>query len=270
MGLEDRDWYWRRRARRDSPDDDYLFPGQHRPDRKSALFPIALVILAALAVLTLGLHQGWFDRDWRSRTARAQAEIAALRPWEQQRSLDVRPPAAVPEAAGAPRVETFHDKHRLSIEFTLFGLMMLSPLVLLGLLVGLFVRPARGPALFGLLLGTAGAVVGGNLRYGGLLFRLGLLQPADSMGSAFQFLEVIAASFTITATAGVVAVLVFGKPASPSDAAPMPPREIDEPPKGAPGANAAPVAGSAGVMGVAASHIGTTPGEPERHDEATV
>lgn len=51
---------------------------------------------------------------------------------------------------------------------------------------------------------------------GGLLFQWGLLQPADSMGGAFQFLEVVAGSFTLAATTGAVLVFVLGKPGSPS------------------------------------------------------
>lgn len=226
MGLEDRDWYWRRRARKNDPDDDYLFPSQHRPDRKSAIFPIALVLLAVLALLVFGLGQGWFDRDWRSNAVSKQAEIAALRPWEQQRSLDGQR-RSVPEAHGSPRAQTFHDEHRLLIEFGLLGLMILSPLVLLGLIICLFVSRLRGPALIGLLLGFAGAVVGGNPGFRALLFRLGLLYPADSMGGAFQFLEIVASSFTLAAITGAVVVFVFGKPGPSSSVAAMSPPAVD-------------------------------------------
>ncbi len=216
MGLEDRDWYWHRRARKNSPDDDHLFPRSRWPDGKSAFVPVALVVLGIVAVIVFGTHQGWFDRGSRLDAAK-QAEIAALRPWEQQSNADVRRPA-VPRAHAAPSVPTFHAEHRLLIEYCLFCLMMLSPLALLGLIICVFIRPVRGPALIGLLTGLVGAIVGGKLEIGGLLFQWGLLQPADSMGGAFQFLEVVAASFSLAAITGAVASFVLRKPGSPSHA----------------------------------------------------
>ena len=94
MGLEDRDWYWQRRARRGNPDDDHLFPGHRWPSEKNALAVVAAV-LVVLALLAFGLHRGWFDRGWRPDSAKAKAEIAALRAWDLQANPDGQP-AAVP------------------------------------------------------------------------------------------------------------------------------------------------------------------------------
>lgn len=216
MGLLDRDWYWQRRAKRNSPDDDYLFPNRRSPGRKGVLFPTALAVLAVLALLVFGLHQGWFDTGLRSHADQVEAENRALRAWDSERPPSARPPD-VPRVRAAPPVETFHDKYRLPIEFTLLGLTILSPFVLLGLFIGLFIRRLRVPALIGLLLGPVVATVVGNLHVNGTFFRWGLLYPADSMGGAFQFFEVIFASFAAAAIVSAIAVGVFGKPGPPSD-----------------------------------------------------
>ncbi len=152
MGLLDRDWYWQRRARRNSPDDDYLFPNHHWPGRSSTVLPTALAVLAVLAFLIFGLHQGWFDRDWRSHADQVQAETAALRAWESGQQPRV-PPPDVATLREKRHVDTFYDKNRVAIDITLVGLTILSPFVLLGLLVGVFIRRLRGAALIGLVLG---------------------------------------------------------------------------------------------------------------------
>ena len=217
MGLEERDWYWRRRPRSNSVDDDHLFPNHHWPARKSVIYPLALVLLVVLALLVFALHQGWFDGDWRSHSARVEAEIAAERAWDGEHPPGVRPPQVRPPRE-APQVPTFHEKYRLPIELTLLGLMIISPFVLLGLFIGLFFRRLRQPALIGLLLGVVAAYAGGKLFTSDLWFRWGLLYPADSMGAVFQFFEVIAASFSFAAIAGTVAICVFGKSDSQSSA----------------------------------------------------
>ena len=229
MGLMDRDWYWRRRAERNSPDDDYLFPHHRQPGRTSFVFPTAVALLAALALLVFGLRQGWFDRDWRSHEARLQAELKALGQWKSDPPPGARfPSAAAPRGGG--HVDTFYDKHRLAIDIGLVGATLLAPLVLVGLLVGVFVRRLRGPALIGLLLGLLAAGASATSYRSGSFFRLGLLYPADSMGSAFQFFMVVIASFTIAAVASAIAVFFFGRPASASDAAAIPPRETERHP----------------------------------------
>jgi len=52
----------------------------------------------------------------------------------------------------------------------------------------------------------------GKLIVSGAWFRWGLLYPADSMGGAFQFFEVVIASFAIAAIVGGIATFVFVKP----------------------------------------------------------
>lgn len=215
LGLFDRDWYWQQRAERKSPDDDYLFPNHRWPGRKSTVYPTAIAVLAVLAFLLFGVHQGWFDRDWRSHAERVEAENKALRAWDSTHPRGVQSPNVAPPRA-APPVPTFHEKHRLPIEFTLLGLMILSPFVLLALLAGLFMDRLRGCALIGLVLGLAAGHVCGTLFVSGAWFRWGLLYPADSMGGAFQFLEVITASFAIAAIAGAIAIFVLARPRQPS------------------------------------------------------
>ena len=214
MGLQDRDWYWWRRARGSGEDHDALFPNHRWPARRSTVYPTILAVLGVLGLLIFGLHQGWFDRDWRSRADRIKAEIAAERAWEAERP-GVRPPqAAHPRVT--PPAPTFHEKYRLPIEFTLLGFLILSPFVLLGLLVCLFSRRLRGPALIGLVFGPLAAYFSGQLFVSGAWFRWGLLYPADSMGGAFQFFEVVIASFAIAAIVGAIVTFVFVKPGSPS------------------------------------------------------
>jgi len=210
LGLQDRDWYWWRRAQRNGADDDALFPNHRWPTGRSAVYPTVLAVLAVMVLLVFGLHQGWFDRDWRSRADRVKAEIAAERAWESERP-GVRPPqAARPRVT--PPAPTFHDNYRLPIEFTLLGLMILAPFVLLSLLVCLFSRRLRGPALVSLVFGPLAAYFSGKLFVSGAWFRWGLLYPADSMGGAFQFFEVVIASFAIAAIVGGIATFVFVKP----------------------------------------------------------
>jgi len=210
LGQEDRDWYWWRRARRNSAADDYLFPDHHWRARRSTVFPTALAVLAVLVLLVFALNQGWFDRDWRLHAAKVQAEIAAERAWESERHMSTPPPRVAP-LREVPQVPAFHERHRLAIEFALLGSMILSPFVLLGLLSCLFSHRLRGPALVGLVLGVAAANGGGTLYTRGWWFRWGLLYPADSMGGTFQFLEVITAAFTVAAIVGAIAMLVFVK-----------------------------------------------------------
>src|ERR1700745_2141614 len=140
----DRDWYWQRRAGRNSADDDHLFPSHRWPSRRSTVYPAVLALLAVLVLLVFGLHQGWFDRHSRSRADALKAENEALRRFESTQPPAARPPqVATPRAT--PRVETFYDKHRLSIDLTLLGMTILAPFVALALLVGLFFKRLRGP-----------------------------------------------------------------------------------------------------------------------------
>ena len=226
MGLLDRDWYWERRATRNSPDDDHLFPGRPWPGRRQTVYPAALAVLAILALLVFGLHQGWFDRDWRSHEAKLQAELKALGEWNPNPQPGARIPSAATARSGR-QVDTFYDRHRAAIDISLVGTTLLAPLVLVSMLVGVFFRRLRGPALFGLIVGFVAAGAGASSYRSGSFFRLGLLYPADSMGSAFQFFMIVVACFTLAALASAIAVYAFGRPLSASDAAANPPLEDD-------------------------------------------
>jgi hypothetical protein len=222
VGLLDRDWYWERRAKRNAPDDEYLFPERRWPGRRQMVYPTALAILAILALLVFGLYQGWFDRDWRSHEAKLQAEQKALGKWKPDQPPGARFPSADAQRGGR-HVDTFYDRHRVAIDIALAGTTLLAPLVLVGMLAGVFIRRLRGPALIGLLVGFVAAGAGATSYRSGSFFRMGLLYPADSMGSAFQFFMVVISCFTIAALASAIAVFVFGRPLSASDAAAVPP-----------------------------------------------
>ena len=132
-------------------------------------------------------------------------------------ATDGAPTAQAARPRVAPPAPTFHEDYRLPIEFTLLGLMILAPFVLLSLLICLFSRRLRGPALIGLVFGPLAAYFSGKLFVIGAWFRWGLLYPADSMGGAFQFFEVIIASFAIAAIVGAIATFVFVKPGTKID-----------------------------------------------------
>jgi hypothetical protein len=213
MGLMDRDWYWNRRAQRNLPEDDYLFPSRTSPDRRRVIFPIAAVALAmfALLVFFFGLNQGWFDGSEFSRDAKLRAEERALYPNGR--------PAVVPRSHVAPGNLTYDApprdearamaevKRDATIEVTIALFALISPIVLFALLIGLFIRQVRRPALAGLMFGVAGGFAGAIAQS----LNLTPQQP-DGLARMLQVATKVGCFFTLTAIVAAVVTFVRRKP----------------------------------------------------------
>src|SRR5215470_16833721 len=83
MGIEDRDWYWRRRKAKASPDDDHLFPDHRWPNEKRA----RTIVLIACSLLAVLLLLGWLGNvTGPSRADQIAAERRAIENYDAGRA----------------------------------------------------------------------------------------------------------------------------------------------------------------------------------------
>jgi hypothetical protein len=209
MGVEDRDWYWRRRRAKASPDDDHLFPGHRWPNEKRAR-AIVLIACSALAVVLL---LGWLGGvGTPSRADKIAAERRALERYDAERTPSQTP--TIPQSRSRvpvplpPTPEQIAAEQRRAgiIQMSLLGLALVAPGLCVGMIVALFFRSVRGPAAAGLVCGFVGGYAGAAAHYANWL-----LPAADSMGNVAKFFMFVAAFATIGALVGIVATSILRK-----------------------------------------------------------